>query len=308
MADPVDPLFQRQHLVATRAQALESGMSARQVAYRVAREEWRVLRRGAYQPSWAPRSWKSELMAVVLLTGGQSSHRSGIRLYGLDGARASWGPEVSLEHPLQKPMTGAIVHGSKQMDLFPPTRVDGIPVTPVARTLLDAAAVVPELLPRLIDDALRRRLTAIPVLWGTLIRHAARGRNGTVNFRAELERRRNEEAVPLSMWSRWVAKLLTDGGLPRPVFEHRIQRGADFMAQVDLAFPAWRVAVELDSVSFHTRLENFHRDPVRRNRIRNAGWHLIEVTWPLYSERPLELVATVAEALTQQGWAASGAA
>jgi hypothetical protein len=304
MSRPIDDLFRRQHAVIIRPQALDVGMSRRQIDRMVEFEIWTSKRRGAYRLSAVPFDWMGELLELVLLTGGVASHRSAVRLHRLDGSSAGR-PEITVDASAQRPFAGAVVHGSTQMDLFRPDCIAGIPVTPVARSLLDVAAVAPERLTQLVDDAIRKRAVTLPGLWDVLIRHAARGRNGTAEFRVELERRRAGDAVPLSMWSRWVADLIADQGLPKPIFEHPVHRSGSFVAQVDLAFPEWRVAIELDSISFHTRFNRFQLDPVRRNAIRNAGWHLVEVTWDLYAKHPLDLLATVRAALQVNGWPSS---
>ncbi|MCP3857936.1 MAG: type IV toxin-antitoxin system AbiEi family antitoxin domain-containing protein [Actinomycetia bacterium] len=297
MTDPIDDLFARQFGIIINPQAREAGMSQGQITRRVAQGRWERLRLGAYRSATTPLTWQGELLALVLLTGGTASHRSAVRLDQLDGSFAC-APEVTVEHPRQRPWAGAIVHGSTQMDLIRPRQVNGIAVTPVERSLIDVANVIdPRRLTRMVDDALRRNLTTLDRLWGTLVHHGARGRNGTAAFRADLDHREAQEGVPLSAWSRWVATLLANSGLPEPVLEHRIDHRGSFVAQVDLAYPGAGVAIELDSISFHARLERFDLDPRRRNQIRNAGWHLIEVTWDLYTNHPQDLVATVCEAL-----------
>ncbi len=106
--------------------------------------------------------------------------------------------------------------------------------------------------------------------------------------------------MPLSDWSRMVAELLGDARLPRPVFEYRIvDRSGSLVAQVDLAYPAERLAIELDSVRWHFNLESFVADPRRRNQLSVAGWTVLTFTWDDYAKRPEALCATVARALRQ---------
>ena len=133
---------------------------------------------------------------------------------------------------------------------------------------------------------------------GVLLSHARRGRNGTAALRAALEARFGEGGVPLSDWSRMVAKLLEDARLPRPAFEYRITDGVGLLvAQVDLAYPALRLAIELDSVRWHFNLDSFVADPRRRNETSLAGWTVLTFTWDDYARRPEALCATVARAL-----------
>ena len=69
------------------------------------------------------------------------------------------------------------------------------------------------------------------------------------------------------------------------------------IAQVDLAYPDCRVAIELDSVRFHLNRDAFVRDARRRNRLMLAGWNVLSFTWADYRHEPTVLCAQVASAL-----------
>lgn len=77
--------------------------------------------------------------------------------------------------------------------------------------------------------------------------------------RQVISERTDAEALPLSDWSRDFADriIAVDGRL---------------VAQVDLAFPDRRHAIELDSVEFHFDLESFESDRRRDVEIANEGW------------------------------------
>ena len=96
-----------------------------------------------------------------------------------------------------------------------------------------------------------------------------------------------------------VEDLLVDAGLARPRLEYRIcDSGGTLLAQVDLAYPARRVAIELDSVRYHLNRESFVADPRRRNRLALAGWTVLSFTWDDYSNHPDALCEAVAVACT----------
>ncbi len=177
--------------------------------------------------------------------------------------------------------------------------IDSIPVTGPARTLLDLSGVVGmKRLNQALDDLLRRDLVDWPMLYSTLIKHACRGRNGIVRFRNLLESRSEHESIPLSMWSRMVADMLVDAGLPRPELEYRVHdRRGQFVAQADLAYPEQRVLLELDSVRWHLNLESFHKDPIRRNALTRSGYDVYNITWDFYVNQPAELCRMVADAI-----------
>ena len=95
-----------------------------------------------------------------------------------------------------------------------------------------------------------------------------------------------------------VEDLLVEAGLPRPRLEYRIRRSdGAFLAQVDLAYPVHRVAIELDSVRFHLNRESFVADPRRRNRLTLAGWTVLSFTWDDYIDHPGALCDAVGVAL-----------
>jgi very-short-patch-repair endonuclease len=72
--------------------------------------------------------------------------------------------------------------------------------------------------------------------------------------------------------------LLVDAGL-RPVSQHDVV-GPDgrWLARVDLAFPAARVAVEYDGRAVHEREDVFARDRQRQNALVRAGWVVLRYT------------------------------
>ena len=79
--------------------------------------------------------------------------------------------------------------------------------------------------------------------------------------------------------------------------EYRICRSdGSLIAQVDLAYPHRRVAIELDSVRWHHNRRSFVEDRRRWNRIMLAGWDVLNFTWDDYRDRPTDLCTQVAAA------------
>jgi very-short-patch-repair endonuclease len=67
---------------------------------------------------------------------------------------------------------------------------------------------------------------------------------------------------------------------------------------VDLAFPAARVAVEVDGWAWHSDVERFQCDRQRQNALVLAGWTVLRFTWHDLTNRPVQVVAEVRRALT----------
>jgi len=296
--DRVMQRLNRQHGVISRQQALEVGMTVRQIDYRISSGRWQAITPGVYRHSQLPIGWHGRVLAACLCHGALASHRAAAALHEIDGYRPAM-VDISVAPGSWRPVAGLVFHQSTQLDRSDPVIVDSIPCTGLARTVLDLAAVVP---PRrlnfTIDAVLRTKRLTLPDLCTVLARHSRRGRDGCGRLREALDERVGVSGVPLSDWSRMVHDLLVMHDLPAPVMEHRVLReGGGFVAQVDLAYPAAKVAIELDSIAWHLNRESFELDPRRRNRLVVLGWNVLNFTWSDYVDRPEVLCGTVRSAL-----------
>jgi hypothetical protein len=286
----------RQHGVVSRAQALTAGASRHQVDRFLATGEWVRLARGVFRHHLAPDRWEARLIAACLIVDGVASHRSAIRNHGVRG-HLSPSIEVSVEQGRWRPSGDFRLHQTTQIDRIDLEVINGIPTTGLARSVLDFAGVSsPERTNALIDVLLVDRRLELADLTDVLVRHSRKGRDGCGRLRAALDERIGETGVPRSDFSRMVARLLVAHGHPKPEFEYELTDAAGRVGFVDLAYPAERIAIELDSVRWHLNRVSFERDPVRRNRVVNQGWTPLSFTWKAYYERPFELVTTVATA------------
>ena len=297
----INQRMKQQHGVISRGQALEAGMTDKQIRRRVEASRWVRVAHGVYRHGSAPNTRAARLLGLCLAYRALASHRAAAALHRLDGYHLDR-LELVVPHGRARPIKGAILHQSTQMDLAKRVEVQGVPSTGLGRTLLDVSAVVSRTrLDQAIDSVLRDGRLRIEDLYRVLVSHARRGRDGCAAFRASLEDRGGEGEVPLSAWSRMIADLLAEAGLPRPALEYRIcdHRGA-FLGQVDLAYPDCRLAIELDSKRWHLNRVSFEKDPERRNRLTIAGWTVLNFTWNHYVQDPRALCATVAAACRLQ--------
>ena len=290
--------MKQQHGLISRQQALEVGLTSDQVTWRLKTGQWVRAGKGVYRHAASPATPLSRLLAACLASGGVASHRSAAALHGIDGYQLDR-IEVVVPWKRRPTIKGFELHRTTQMPLTKPITRDGIPCTWIGRTVLDVASVVsPERLEHTIDAVLRQRLLRLRDLYAVLVSHSRQGRTGCGPFRDALEERRGDDAVPLSAWSRMVSDLLAEFGLPRPALEYQIRDPAgEFAAQVDLAYPSRRVAIELDSKQWHLNSVSFERDPRRRNALTVIGWTVLTFTWSDYVNRPRELCVTVANLL-----------
>ncbi len=284
-----------QHGVISRRQALEDGVTDDQISRRLRTGRWVRAARGVYRHAVFPETPHSRLQVACLACGGLASHRSAAALHGIDGYKLD---RIEVVVPWARRLTikGVGLHRTTQMDLTKPVFRDGILCTGIGRTALDLAAVVSrKQVDYTIDAILRQGLLRLSDLYSVLVSHSRQGRTGCGPFRDALEERRGDDPVPLSSWSRMVSDLLVESGLDRPALEHRIcDRSGGLVAQVDLAYPSHRVAIELDSKRWHLNSVSFERDPRRRNALTLAGWTVLTFTWSDYVDRSGQLCATVA--------------
>lgn len=94
--------------------------------------------------------------------------------------------------------------------------------------------------------------------------------------------------------SRLRLQLVQAGLVPVPQFEVRDAAGR-FLARVDLAFPAVKVAIEYDGRAVHERDDVFARDRQRQNELVRAGWIVLRYTAADLRRGPTAVVAQVRE-------------
>jgi len=94
-----------------------------------------------------------------------------------------------------------------------------------------------------------------------------------------------------------VRLLLVQAGLvPVPQFDVRDAAGR-WLARVDLAFPAQKIAIEYDGRAVHEREDVFTRDRQRQNDLVRAGWMVLRFSAADLRLRPHAIVQQVRDAL-----------
>ena len=161
-------------------------------------------------------------------------------------------------------------------------------LTSPLRTAIDLASVVDSLtLEIAIESALRRRLFSVGQLRWRAETLLGAGRAGSSTLRPLLDSRElGKSASPPEVE---LSRLLADAGLGTPVRQFVVRSGRELVAEVDLAFPDARIALEYDSDRWYTGVRRRHLDAERRNRLRALGWTVIEVP-PAQLRDPGQLV------------------
>jgi hypothetical protein len=136
-----------------------------------------------------------------------------------------------------------------------------------------------------------QRLCTADELRKRLDRLESRGRPGVRQLREIVEARQREFAGDSALEAKLFA-LMRKAGLPRgvPCFDITDER-AHHVAQVDLAYPADALAIQVEGYRWHGGRRRFAEDLRARNRLLDLGWRVIHVTWEDLRDRPAELIA-----------------
>lgn len=92
---------------------------------------------------------------------------------------------------------------------------------------------------------------------------------------------------------------LVKGGLPRPVLAYRVHdTQGRFIAEVDLAYPELKLAIEIDGYRWHSTPAQKRADEERQNRLILAGWTVLRFSAAEVRHDPEVLATTVSRYLT----------
>ena len=288
-------LARRQHGLVTSRQVRARGGSTEHVRTRIRAGRWSRIRRGIYVIGAAPLTWRQQVLASCLATDHRAvaSHRTAARLWGLVSRSGQIQITVVGQHHLRVERT--MVHRSSLLPDLDRTILDAIPVTTVARTILDASAGQdPEVVGLWIDDAIRRLDLDLTELRSCAARLSGPGRRDIRAARWALAERLDDYDPGDSELEVRALRALAKGGLPEPVQQHPVRLPDGSTVRLDLAYPAEQVAIELDGWAFHGQRSSFDSDRARRNALTLLGWDVYQFTSNTSDQA---LVATVAGAL-----------
>lgn len=261
--------------VLDREQLRGAGLSEAAIDSRVRRGAFEVLHDGVYLcPHLTLSAYAKWLAAVKAVPGAVLSHVSAGAHWQMCRDRAVGVEVTTTSH--RASCAGVVVHQTRRLEAV---QRGALRVTPPHRVLLDMAPhwTADELL-RAAHEAERRgtldvaQLLALPL----------NGRKGANRLREVQDHYREGTRSELE---RLLVRLTRDAGLPEPVGQHRV-RGW----QIDVAWPAQRFGVELQSWTHHGNRRAFERDARKQLVLAAAGWEVLPVTWREVTARPQEVL------------------
>lgn len=284
--------------VFTCEQAEKLGASKACREQRVANESWLPQADGVYLLRGHRLTFRARLWVAVLACGDGAvvSHEAAAALHGL----ATFGAErvcVTVRHAKTRVIGSAEIHQSRRLYGEHVTEVDGLPVTTVARTIIDLAAHYRRgRLEIALDNALAARRVTLDLMCATFDDLASRGRKGTRLMRTLLADRAPGYVAPASVLESLFLRLLRNGGLPRPVLQFPHPNPAFEGMFVDAAYPERRILIELDSRRWHDRSRDHERDRERDVAALNVRWKPYRYTYRQVTEQGDWVLDTIRQA------------
>jgi predicted transcriptional regulator of viral defense system len=260
------------------------------------------VHRGVYAVGHTRLTWHARCMAAVLASEpAVASHTTAAWLWGLLHTRPSSFHLTAASRRHAKPRAG---HGAAT----PPTYTvhfarllgedfgwtDDVPVTSLARTLLDLAAMLSA---HRLEGAIERAeelglldLAPIEELLARAGKHP-----GVVRLRRALDIYRPDPAVLRSGAERRFRKLVRAAGLPAPAMIFNV---AGY--ELDAYWAEHRFAVEIDVFETHGSRAAFERDRLRQEDLKLAGVEMTRVTDARMRRDPQGVAARLAALLAQR--------
>ena len=270
-------LAAEQHGCISRDQALRCGLSADAIFRRARYGRWRRMLPAVYAVSGAPATWEQRLMAAVLWAGEGTAlaRSSAAALWELPG----FGPgRVEIYHPTSKKSRREVIVHRVRLDPRDVTQIRVFPVTTPGRTLVDVASQLSaESFDAMFHHCLHSRLTTWPALEDLAARHRGPGCPGAGRLRDALLSYAGGGKAAASPLEARLARRLGRSNLPMPLRQYEVRVGGR-SRYLDFAWPAVRVAVEVDGYRWHSSRGAWERDRARLRELRRAGWTVLHAT------------------------------
>ena len=211
------------------------------------------------------------------------SHRSAASLWRI---RDGEGPGADVTIPLAsgRRHPDIAVHRAR-LTRADRARLDRIPVTSVARTLVDLAhEVEPEELERAFREAQFLRRYDHAAMQDALARRPSQALRLLLGRRAPTQSHLEDDLL----------RVCRRHGIPQPLTQQRLKAG-----RVDFLWPHERVVVEVDGWQAHGTPDAFQRDRASTNALQLAGYLVLRFTSNDLKYHPAQVAWQIQQALTR---------
>ena len=242
-------------------------------------------------------------MAAVLACGPRAllSHRSALALWDLRPT-ASGVIEVTVRGPAKPGPEGVLVRCTRVLAEEDVAEVDGIPVTSLAWSAVDYAAISRPAQVRSVLEALERRGLYIGRELDALVERTP-NRKGVKTLRAAIAEMTGPAPWLQSELEASFRELIRGSDLPD--YEANVMVEGEV---VDVLWRKERVIVELDGYAFHKSRAQFEADRRRDAKLMVAGYRVLRLTQRRLQNEPEAVLAEIRALLSaaRASWAAAG--
>jgi very-short-patch-repair endonuclease len=261
----------RQHGIVKGRQVREAGLTRQGIRRRV-EAGWLVPQyRGVYAVGHTALTHYSHLIAAVYACGEEAlaSHRAAATLWGI--LRGSHPIEVTGPRSRERGR-GFILHRSRLIHPEDRALIHNIPVTSLARTIVDCADVLPERrLGDVVHESEVRGLFDLAQVERVLARLP--GRKGRHKLTRVLSAYKDVQPFTRSRAERLVFGMCNQHGLPTP----RVNTWVG-SHEVDFFWPEAGLALEFDGGAVHRTTKAFYDDRKRDRFLASQGIHVVRAT------------------------------
>lgn len=268
------PSLAARHWVVTAVELYDAGLSETEIAHRVRIGVLHRIHRGVYAAGRPELSFEGGCLAAALACGPGAalSHGPAGRLWGFrrwEGPMHVSGPRSLGGHP------EVVVHRPRRLPDEDLAVRSGVPVTSVARTLLDSAPGQPtDLLARWMHEAGVQGVLDQREVWAVIERHPHhRGRRKLMAALA------SEVVVTRSGLEDAFLVLSRRAAMPKVIGNALLWSGVD-EEEVDFFYPSLGLVVEVDGGRYHASRWRRRRDAAKDGRFRATGktvWRVPEL-------------------------------
>ena len=279
----------RQSGVVTAAQLCAAGVTREGRRHLAGTGALTCLARGVYLTRGTPLTLRARLWAAVLGTGGAVGFTSATHQWAMVDVPPPW-IDIVLGHDRRVTIPPG-VRLLRVVPLRPDTvqTLERLPITTRTASAVDhlSRLRLPEAA-RFTDRALQRSWLTLADLDRRLRLEPGRRGNGRIR---EVLRHCADGAAAES--ERRLHGLLRRAGVRGWVANYRVRTGARTSVVVDVAFPALRLAIEVDGWAYHSDVDRFQADRTKQNALTALGWTVLRFTWADLTERPREVLAQI---------------
>jgi very-short-patch-repair endonuclease len=283
-----------QHRLITLEQLLGSGATPRAVGGLVRRRWLQPMERGVYLVGPLPGPWSREMAVLLAHPRAVLGHWSAARVADLAGYEGR--DVVCIIVPPGSSGRSAGVQAFRTSNLHATEwhTVHGLRTTTPARTLFDLAVPLGRAgdtrrLEQLVATALDQRLCTGDDIRAVVARHPRSRGAGLLRLVLGED---SEPGLSRSQAEEVLRDWLVAGDLGGWRQNARVAR-----YEVDFAWPAERLVVEVDGWAWHSSRNRFERDRARDAALAAAGYTVLRFTWRQLEREPMKVVARIAAIL-----------